>query len=75
VNWTRIEKHKSAVLASLSRSPRHDILPKFGWVSRYHNVFCHWHRGASGYSDEFRIKRVDEESAIERMDNASNGLT
>ena len=67
VNWNLVEQHKSSVLASLSRSPRHDILPKFGWVSRYHNVFCHWHRNDPGYLDQFRIKRVDEESAIERL--------
>jgi hypothetical protein len=71
VNWQRNEQHKNSVLASLSRSARHDILPKFGWVSRYHNVFCHWHRNAAGYSDEFRIQRVDEESAIERMSNST----
>src|SRR5204862_900061 len=29
VNWQCIEQHKNAVIASLSRSPRHDILPKF----------------------------------------------
>jgi hypothetical protein len=75
VNWQCIEQHKNAVFASLSRSPRHDILPKFGWVSRYHNVFCHWHRSDPSYSDDFRIKRVDEESAIERMDNMSDGLS
>ncbi len=66
VNWQQIEQHKQAVLASLARSPRHDILPKFGWVSRYHNVFCHWFQNARGYSDAYRIKRVDEESVIER---------
>ena len=54
VNWQLIEQHKASVMASLARSPRHDILPKFGWVSRYHNVFCHWHRNVPGYSDEFR---------------------
>jgi hypothetical protein len=67
LNWRQIDQHKSAVLASLSRSPRHEILPKFGWVSRYHNVFGHWHRDAPDYSEQFRIKRVDEESAIERL--------
>jgi hypothetical protein len=67
VNWSQIESHKNAVLATMPKSPRHDVLPKFGWVSRYHNVFCHWHRDAAGYSDDFRIKRVDEESTIERL--------
>ncbi len=71
MNWKQIEQHKASVLTTLSHSPRHDILPKFGWVSRYHNVFCHWHRNTPGYSDQFRIKRVDEESAIERLSNAS----
>lgn len=73
VNWQLIEQHKHAVLASLSRSARHDILPKFGWVSRYHNVFCHWHRNSPGYSDEYRIQRVDEESAIERVGSSKGG--
>jgi len=70
VNWQQIEQHKKAVLASLSRSARHDILPKFGWVSRYHNVFCYWHRNTPGYSDEFRIQRLDEESVIVRLSDS-----
>jgi hypothetical protein len=69
INWRKVEQHKTSVMASLARSARHDILPKFGWVSRYHNVFCHWHRNSPGYSDDFRIKRVDEESAIQRLED------
>jgi hypothetical protein len=71
INWKQIDQHRASVLTTLAHSPRHDILPKFGWVSRYHNVFCHWHRHTPGYSDQYRIKRVDEESAIERLSNAS----
>jgi len=67
VNWQKIGCHKESVMASLAHSTRHDILPKFGWVSRYHNVFCHWHRDDPGYSEQHRIKRVDEESVIERL--------
>jgi hypothetical protein len=39
---------------------RHDILPKFGWACLYHNVFCHWHRDDSAYSDRHRIDRIDD---------------
>lgn len=71
VDWKKVELHKASVMESLSRSARHDVLPKFGWVSRYHNIFCYWHRDDPGYSDQFRIKRVDEESAIERLSSSS----
>ena len=67
VNWQKIERHKESVLASLAHCTRHDVLPKLGWVSRYHNVFCQWHRNDPGYSDQLRIKRVDEDSVIERL--------
>ena len=55
VRWELIERHKASILDSLSHTTRHDVLPKFGWACRYHNVFCHWHRDDPGYSDRFRI--------------------
>ena len=73
-DWDELETNRATQGECVNNTfslPRHDILPKFGWVSRYHNVFCHWHRNTPGYSDQFRIKRVDEESAIERLSNAS----
>lgn len=70
INWDFIAKHKESVVASLPIAPRHDILPKYGWVSRYHNVFCFWNRNDKGYRDEYRIKRADEESSIKRMSDA-----
>ena len=67
INWSFIERHKQSILESLSNTTRHDVLPKFGWACRYHNVFCHWHREAAGYSDRYRIERIDEQSTICRM--------
>lgn len=67
VDWQVIERHKAAVLASLARTTRHDVLPKFGWACRYHNVFCHWHRDDPGYSPRYRIDRSDEQSTIHRL--------
>jgi hypothetical protein len=67
VNWESIAQHKDSVLASLSGTTRHDVLPKFGWTCRYHNVFCHWHRNDPGYQDRYRIDRVDEQSTIDRL--------
>lgn len=49
---------------------RHDVLPKYGWACRYHNMFCHWHRDSPGYADRFRIDRVDESSKICRLGDA-----
>ena len=66
INWSFIERHKQSILESLSHTTRHDVLPKFGWACRYHNVFCHWHREAAGYSDSYRIERIDEQSTIFR---------
>jgi len=66
INWTYIERHKANILNSLTMTTRHEVLPKFGWACRYHNVFCHWHRHDDGYSDEFRIARADENSTIHR---------
>jgi hypothetical protein len=67
VDWKLIERHKVSVLASLSKLTQHDVLPKFGWACRYHNVFCHWHREDAGYSASYRIDRTDEESTIRRL--------
>lgn len=67
VHWESIERHKAAVLASLATNTRHDVLPKFGWACRYHNVFCHWHRDDAGYSPRCRIDRSDEQSTIHRL--------
>src|SRR4051794_24673351 len=70
VKWDLIERHKASVLESLSHTTRHDVLPKFGWACRYHNVFCHWHRDDPDYSDQYRISRVDEQSTIFRLGDA-----
>jgi hypothetical protein len=70
VKWDLIERHKASILESLSHTTRHDVLPKFGWACRYHNVFCHWHRDDPGYSDQYRISRVDEQSTIFRLGDA-----
>jgi hypothetical protein len=67
VDWSLIERHKQSVLQALSSTTRHDVLPKFGWTCRYHNMFCHWHQGAPGYSEELRIQRDDEHSIIRRL--------
>ena len=67
VDWEAVEGHQRAVLKSLAGITRHDVLPKYGWASRYHNMFCHWHRDAPGYADRFRIERVDESSTICRL--------
>ena len=67
VDWAAVERHKNAVLQSLAGITRHDVLPKFGWACRYHNMFCHWHRDAAEYSDRFRIDRTDESSLIRRL--------
>jgi hypothetical protein len=67
VEWESIERHKASILNSLSQTTRHDVLPKFGWACRYHNVYCHWHRDDPGYSDRYRIDRADEQSTIFRL--------
>jgi hypothetical protein len=71
IQWELIEQHKASILESLSHTTRHDVLPKYGWACRYHNVFCHWHRDDSGYSDQYRISRVDEQSTIHRLSESS----
>lgn len=70
VQWKLIDQHKASILNSLSQTTRHDVLPKYGWACRYHNVFCHWHRDDPGYSDHYRISRVDEHSTIYRLNDA-----
>ena len=72
INWEFVEQHKESILKSLSTTTRHDVLPKFGWACRYHNVFCHWHRDAPGYSDRYRIARADEQSTIVRLSDAES---
>jgi hypothetical protein len=72
VQWELVEQHKASVLESLSHTTRHDVLPKFGWACRYHNVFCHWHRNDAGYLDKYRISRVDEQSTIYRLSDESD---
>jgi hypothetical protein len=67
LDWDLIDRHKRAVLDSLAGVTRHDVLPKYGWACRYHNMFCHWHRDAPGYSDEYRIARDDDRSTICRL--------
>ena len=67
LQWEDIAMHKQRVGEALSRTPAHNVLPKYGWVIRYHNMFCHWHREDPGYSASYRIERVDEDSVIERL--------
>ncbi len=67
VDWSLVEQHKHAILQSLAGVTRHDVLPKFGWACRYHNMFCHWYRNSAGYSDRVRIERGDEDSVIRRL--------
>jgi hypothetical protein len=67
IQWELVERHKASILESLSHTTRHDVLPKYGWACRYHNVFCHWHRDEPGYRDQYRIDRVDEQSTICRL--------
>ena len=74
IDWLLIEQHKSAVLSSLASTTRHDVLPKFGWSCRYHNVFCHWHTGDPGYSPRYRIDRTDEASTLHRMRDRPDGV-
>ncbi|MDM4018242.1 hypothetical protein [Roseiconus lacunae] len=75
VDWQLIERHKVSILGSLSKLNQHHILPKFGWSCRYHNVFCHWHRNDPGFSDHYRIERVDEHSSIELLRETTERLS
>lgn len=70
VDWQLIAAHKQAILASLAGVKRHDVLPKYGWACRYHNMFCSWYCDSAGYSDEYRIERTDESSVIDRIGEA-----
>lgn len=67
VDWPLVEQHKACVLNSLSSTTAHDVLPNYGWSFRYHNVFCHWYRHDQGYSERYRIDRIDEQSTIDRL--------
>jgi len=67
VNWLLVQQHKQSVLESLSSTHRHDVLPKFGWACRYHNMFCRWHQDDPGCSVEYHIDRDDEQSLIRRL--------
>jgi hypothetical protein len=73
INWELIERHKASVLVSLKTTTAHDVLPKFGWSCRYHNVFCHWHRDDPGFNDRYRIDRVDEQSTIHLLKDIAGG--
>ncbi len=66
VQWDLIHRHKERILKALCGSHRHDVLPKFGWLTRYHNMFCNWHRDTPGFSSDYRIDRTDEQSIIHR---------
>jgi hypothetical protein len=70
VDWSVIQRHKQNILESLTSTTRHDVLPKFGWACRYHNMFCHWHCDDPGFDDRFRIHRDDDRSAICRLGDA-----
>jgi hypothetical protein len=70
VDWQLVSAHKRAILESLAGVKRHDVLPKYGWACRYHNMFCHWYRDAPGYSADYRIERADESSVIDRIGDA-----
>lgn len=69
IDWELIRQHKINVLGATAGVTRHDVLPKFGWVARYHNLFCHWHRHDTGFADDVFIPRHDEESMIQRIDD------
>lgn len=74
IDWDLVERHKDAILHSLVGVTRHDVLPKFGWASRYHNMFCHWYRDVPGYSDRYRLGRADESSTICRLGDATEAI-
>ncbi|QDT55919.1 hypothetical protein Pan44_39670 [Caulifigura coniformis] len=67
IDWELVAAHKRSILESLAGVKRHDVLPKYGWACRYHNMFCHWYRDSPGYSDQYRIERADETSVIDRI--------
>lgn len=67
IDWALVERHQQAIRQSLAGVTAHDVLPKYGWACRYHNMFCHWYRDAPGYSDRYRIDRGDETSLLLRL--------
>lgn len=67
IDWGVIQRHKASVLESIQQTTQHNVLPKYGWSVRYHNVFCNWHRHDPGYADDYRIKRTDEQSKIQLL--------
>lgn len=71
VDWKLVARHKQSILDSLSHTTRHDVLSKYGWACRYHNIFCHWHRHDSGYHESHRIDRRDEESSMFKLSDHS----
>ena len=71
LDWSMIARHKESVLESLASVTGHDVLPKFGWACRYHNLFCHWHRNDEGFSNRYHIDRTDEQSVIYRLSEFS----
>jgi len=73
IDWTLIERHKASVLESLAGTTRHDVLPKFGWTCRYHNMFCHWNRDDADFSDRYHIDRSDEQSTLGRLSDIVKG--
>lgn len=73
IDWQVVERHKASVLSSLTTTTRHDVLAKFGWARRYHNVFCHWHRDDPGYAPAYRIDRGDDDSTIRRLGELCEG--
>lgn len=68
VDWSAVTRHKESILKSLASTSRHDVLPKFGWACRYHNMFCHWYGNDPGYDDRVRIHRDDDQSLICRLE-------
>lgn len=71
IDWNLIRQHRASILAATVGVTRHDVLPKFGWVTRYHNLFCHWHRRDPGFPEDVLIPRHDEKSMIQRIDDIS----
>ncbi len=72
MQWNLVEQHKASILESLSHTTRHDVLPKYGWACRYHNLFCHWHRHDAGYLPDYHVHRSDEESTMLRLEEFSS---
>ncbi len=76
VDWQTIERHKSSVLETLSKTTAHDVLPKFVLELPYHNVFCHWHQHDPGYSDRLSDRSSGcEQSTIHLLRTLLQRLT